>query len=617
MTRSRKLSLPTICLLLLSLMGCAMQTEPMPGEADATGVDTDSSAAVAASEQALATSSGNDAADPTAWKWYHGVTPATLSTQVANGYRIVDLEVEQESPLRLSAALVRNTGDHKKTWWWYYGQTSQQVKDRLSQNGARLVDLQVYRVNGQKRYAVVMIKNAGDDAASWWYYTDATFNYLMDKVSDNSARLIDIDSYEVNGVRRYSGIMVRNTGSHARSWWVYANVSAATVSQKLSEHRARLVDIERQGSNFTVIMERRSGPGWWWYHGLTSAQLKDRYDQNGARIADIEPYMTNSGKRFDVIMVSNVNALTASIRAQISSGTTGNPEYGFLLREVDGPTLASLRPEHRYYSASSIKTLQAARAMDWVENQGGSLATQLNVYAGNGSNTCSDVGAVTQESMGTAIRRMLVNSNNSSTNAVQVFFSANGITNYGRNTVGMSNDTLIGGRFGCGGPNASTVTTTDLDDITTLYEDLSQGALLSPGNVQWLHDNMLNESNGLIRNLVIAERNNLGLTGAEFAEFDADHEGMYKGGSWSIDGVTRWNTMGGYVRLPHRLSCSRVENKDYVFGMFVSNADTIGSDAGATGVSQAMLRQVVRDALQTYKGACTPDRIGTIGTISF
>ncbi|NET91451.1 MAG: serine hydrolase, partial [Kamptonema sp. SIO1D9] len=162
-------------------------------------------------------------------------------------------------------------------------------------------------VNGQKRYAVVLVSNTGSDAKAWWYYTDLSFDEMMAKARDNNARLVDLETYVVGNKQLFSGVMIRNTGADRKAWWVYSNKSPAFISSKLQENNARLIDIEKRGNNtFTVIMERSEGQGWWWYYGKSAAQVNELWRQNGARIFDIEPYTVNGQKRFAVLMLSNI-----------------------------------------------------------------------------------------------------------------------------------------------------------------------------------------------------------------------------------------------------------------------------------------------------------------------
>lgn len=246
------------------------------------------------------------ATNPTQFWWLHGVSVAQIRDKINEGYRIIDLEVEQTSPYRLSTAMVKNEGVYEKTWWWYYGLTSQAVKDKLSQHEARIIDLQVYRVDGQKRYAIVLVKNTGSEAKEWWYYSDLSFDEIMARAKNNEARIIDIDSYVVGRNRLFSAVMIRNTGTDRKAWWVYSNKSPEFIRSKLNENNARLIDIEWRGNNsYIVVMEPSENRGWWWYHGVSASRINELWRQHGARIFDIEPYTVNGDKRFAVLMLSN------------------------------------------------------------------------------------------------------------------------------------------------------------------------------------------------------------------------------------------------------------------------------------------------------------------------
>ncbi|MEO1373833.1 MAG: hypothetical protein AAFW70_05835 [Cyanobacteria bacterium J06635_10] len=243
---------------------------------------------------------------PTKFWWLHGVSVSQLKSKVNEGYRIIDLEVEKSSPLKFSAAMVKNEGEYGKKWWWYYGLSSQQVKQKLETNNARIIDLEIYRVNGKKKYAVALVSNTGDDAKGWWYYSDTSINNIIEKTKANKARIVDLDTYVVGGKRLYSAVMIKNKGGDQKAWWYYYNVSPSFITSKLKDNKARLVDIERHGNNkFTVVMEKSQGQGWWWYYGKTAAQVNQLWQQNQARIFDIEPYTVDGKKRFAVLMLKN------------------------------------------------------------------------------------------------------------------------------------------------------------------------------------------------------------------------------------------------------------------------------------------------------------------------
>ncbi len=58
----------------------------------------------------------HDLSDPTAWAYFSNADSAALDAQINLGYRIIDLDVVQASPMRFDAALVRNTGTYASGW---------------------------------------------------------------------------------------------------------------------------------------------------------------------------------------------------------------------------------------------------------------------------------------------------------------------------------------------------------------------------------------------------------------------------------------------------------------------------------------------------------------------
>ena len=246
--------------------------------------------------------------------WYQktNVTPAQLADFVDDkNARIIDLDVQSTSPLRFSAAMVKNTGPHAKGWWWYYGLTAAQVSEKIEDKKARLLDLDVYKVNGQLRFAVVLVPNKGDQATGWWWYYGQTTAQIKQKLKDNKARLVDIERYRDGNKTRYAAVMVKNTGAKATKWWWYYGLSAAELKTKLSQKKARILDLERyktsNGTRFAAILVPHGGStstNWWYYHGTSANKLVELGRRHGARLVDIEP-PSNGAKGYTGVFVDN------------------------------------------------------------------------------------------------------------------------------------------------------------------------------------------------------------------------------------------------------------------------------------------------------------------------
>jgi CubicO group peptidase (beta-lactamase class C family) len=253
----------------------------------------------------------------TGWSQYHNISAEQLSGFIErDNARIIDLDVNDASPLRFSATLVANSGPHASGWWWYYGLTEAQVNAKLAENTARLIDVDPYMVDGALRFAVVMKPNTGPDATGWWWYYGQTPATLSAKLDEKKARLIDLERYKDRGETRFAAIMVSNLGPKATGWWWYHGQTAAEVTQRINTHKARLLDVERHGAGanqrFDIVLVPNTGPsaiGWWWYFGVSAQDLLEMARRHGARLVDIEPpkdgASTYAGFMIDNGMVKN------------------------------------------------------------------------------------------------------------------------------------------------------------------------------------------------------------------------------------------------------------------------------------------------------------------------
>jgi hypothetical protein len=541
--------------------------------------------------------------DPTGWGWLHGVTAEQISNVISDEYRLIDVEVEQAEPLRFSVAFVRNAGVHAKGWWWYYGLSAEAVSTKLNNNDARIIDLESYWVGGQQRFAVIMVPNTGANAKAWWWYYNVSPEFIGDKLDQNNARLIDIDTFVYNGTRYYTVVMIKNAGADAKAWWWYYNVSPQFIGDKLKQNNARLIDIEKHGADtFTVIMEKNDGKHWWWYYGLTAAQVGSFAGQNGARVFDVEPYEIAGQQRFAVLMLNNANELTTRIGDLLRANT--DAVVGLRLKRVNGPVLASLQSTTPFYPASTIKVLQHLHAMRWVQipipnnpNPLIKLGTPIPIY----DDSCAGAGPSVDESLSLALSAMMKNSNNARTNAVQDYFGQAAINATAHDVVGMSADTQLNHKFGCGGPTNDPANRATLADLTLLYERVARGELLGAPHLIVFHDLMLNESDDFfISSTIDQEAAALGLSASKKQEFKAAVKMMHKAGSIppSVDGTT-YLSLAGWVGLPFK-SGGQTVLRGYVYGIFIDQATSVAAGFGPTVAARELLRDEIHNALKSW-----------------
>ena len=548
---------------------------------------------------------------PTGWWWLTGVSEAAIDAKVAEGFRIIDLDIESTSPYRFTAAFVKNDGAHRKTWWWYYGKTSQQVKDLIREKKGRIINLKINFVEGEKRYAFVMVSNTGADAKSWWYYSQLSFESLGEKLAGNR-RLIDLDTYKHNGKQFFSAVMIPNQGVDQKTWWYYSGLTAAEIAQKLKAHKARLTLLalrsqSSSGNTYIALMEKRQGESWWWYYGQTMDQVNQRTAQNGARLISVEPYFENRQKRFNVVLLNNSDTVTNRMRRYLQDSRKGGT-YGLYLKQVDGPVLASLQSDLAFYPASTIKVLEHVHGMLRVDSGLDDLeTTQVTKYPAAGdscSNTHTGQSSVT-ETLRQALKNMMEDSDNQSTNALQEHFGS-GNAAAGRNAVNatvhnrlhLSHATAINHKLGCGGPSNNPANSLTLTDLGKLYEAVANGLFRREGSRDDFYALMLNGL-GAVATVVdeVATSLNIGSRAAE--DFKDQIRTAAKAGSFTTGSGEKYNSIGGWISLPVKQNSS-VANREYVFGLFIDAADSIEAGFSIWDARAELLRDEIRAALATF-----------------
>lgn len=549
--------------------------------------------------QAVLAEDGGSSTEPTAWDWVHGVSEAQLNKLIKDkGDRIIDIEVEQTAPYKFSAALVKNQGKYASTWWWYYGLNSNQLVQKLQEHKARIIDLEVYQVNGQQRFAVALVPNTGTQAKGWWWYYNVSPDFIASKLKENNARLIDL---ETSG-GSYSAVMISNTGANAKGWWWYYNVSSDFIASKLKENKARLVHIVPNGSNkFSVIMEKSQGEYWWWYFNQTASSVAELVAQNGARIIDIEPYTLSGQKRFAVVMLNNSDATTTRVGQILRNGTDG--ATGLYLKQVGGPVLAALQENKVFEPASSIKVLHHLHAMRQVQN-GVNLQEQITVYQAT-QGSCPVDQQSFKESLSTALQLMMQKSDNNRTQAIRVRFGQDNINNTAQ-AIGMKN-TSINHRIGCGGGSDGAVAKHNrltLADAGVLYEGVAKGTLLTTTNRQTFYSLMAGKQfdfSGVWQDIqkMVNEEAPPGMTAAQKQSFLNQVQTSYKAGSYSLsDG--QYRSIAGWVQIPFR-SSGAVVPRQYVFGIFIDKATNSDKASNTWATARAeVLREQIRAALKTW-----------------
>ncbi|HEX6228038.1 MAG TPA: hypothetical protein VFZ41_01090, partial [Solirubrobacterales bacterium] len=228
---------------------------------------------------------------PTGWQWWKNRSESQVNSLRKKGWRLIDVEVERRNPYRFAGAFVYNSGPYERAGGWWYGKSRDQVVALTKDKGRRLIDLEPYTVNGKRRFAIATVRNEGAAAKGWWWNYDLTPAQVTADINKHGIRLIDLDTYVLNGKRRYSYVGIKNQGEDGRAWWWYHNVSPSFVQKKAEEHKARLIDIERpKKGKLTVVMVRNEGVFTLHAYGMSQSRLGKLVASNGVRITDLERY---------------------------------------------------------------------------------------------------------------------------------------------------------------------------------------------------------------------------------------------------------------------------------------------------------------------------------------
>jgi hypothetical protein len=210
------------------------------------------------------------------------------------------------------------------------------------------------------------------------------------------------------------------------------------------------------------------------------------------------------------------------------------------------------------------------------------------------------------ENLATALNRMMVNSDNQSTNAVQEFFGG-GDAAAGRNLMnqtgnvilGLSNQTILQHKFACGNITNNPFNTSTLTDLGKIYEEIGEdNNVLSDSSKVSFYALMRNETNDNgfiadINNIVDQENQVVGLSASLISSFKNQIKSARKPGN-----VSCCFSNAGWLQLP--LSNGST-SQQYVFAVFIDNFTFNNVDMNE--IAAEMLRNAIRNSLETWSQA--------------
>lgn len=155
------------------------------------------------------------------------------------------------------------------------------------------------------------------DPTAWWYCTGVTGDQLAQLLKTNLARLVDLEVEQAQPTLLFSAVAVSNQGAYARDWWWYYGLDDQQVQERLASNTARPIALKAYDAGggmtrFAVVMVSNKPPdttNYWWFPDLTQAQQIEHLRLvNQARLVDVDPYGDGRDRRYAVIMLANPGA---------------------------------------------------------------------------------------------------------------------------------------------------------------------------------------------------------------------------------------------------------------------------------------------------------------------
>ncbi len=556
----------------------------------------------------------HDLSDPTAWAYFSNADSAALDAQINLGYRIIDLDVVQASPMRFDAALVRNTGTYASGWWWYTDQTLTQLGNLAVANNARVIEISAYQAAAGLRYAGVMIPNTGSEAEQFVLRENLTVAGVAAWATKGDFQgfgvVYDIEAYSTANGTRYAIIGLGNAFSSPDTIDYRLGLTSAALATVVAANSSRILDLEVEpNGTFAAVFSyfdgfQGSSHTFW---DLPFSELTTVAGQYASRIVDITKYVSAGTTKFAIVLRRNaadpMYTLNRDMRAMLTNPLT---DSGFLVRELDGLVRTALNEGQVFEPASTMKTVHAFTAMLRVaqgsDNLMNNCLSPTTMTEPTGS--CPDLGSPwTSTSLNTALQGMLQQSNNRYTEGVRARYGTAAIVSnahlVGASNVGINH--MIGCLANLPGAVENTITLNDLYAIHTAASGGMLGAQESTfRGLFWNYG----QSTALpVDSVVTEELAQSGLSSADVAEFLSYFRMSAKGGGYTVNGVEH-RSWGFYMSVPIKAFGCAIVNREFFFGTFINDHDdATEANAALTAIVRELARIPLREAIDQWREA--------------
>ena len=387
------------------------------------------------------------------------------------------------------------------------------------------------------------------------------------------------------------------------------------------------IDLEGETTTFHTVLyiERPEGVSTW--HGMNKSvdEVNIATQQYGGRLTSLNRHALVGQPRFDYVIIDNLPpSETTRIRDIMVARNANAAFFGFKAQRFGGATHAALLNARPFEPASTVKILHAAdqtlRFADGVDALGTfilSYRDPCDTGACPESNTCFT--GPTGRTLSHILRRMMRVSDNTATGFIRNRVGAQNLNTFAMQQ-GMTN-TSINANIGC--PPAPPHNTTSADDLVQLYSTIAGGSIFSRTWMDILfNDHMLNwpgdrfdpdDPFARLRQVITQEMDNSDLSPNEREEFLSTVRVANKSGSYDW-GSLRWRSTAGWASIPTRVVVQGNivnVNREYGFAMYYDSATNTSAATTVYRDSFELLRQPIREAVQSWDAICTPPTIAT------
>lgn len=249
---------------------------------------------------------------PVASNVHFGLTAAQVAAVEDSGEQLVDFAPDGFGPdgdRLFTVATVIPSGAAWKGFGFNSNPFPFDSSATWKNNGTpRVFDVELYRRpeadgGSSPRMGYLGVDNGGAFERAWRVVRRPTTDGLKKQVIARKERIVDLDRYYGRD-NRHAAVVIRNTGSIARKWWFYVNVTTSFINEKLKAHKAAVTDIDPlKNGRYMVVMER-SNLRPYYRVNRTPAQIVAFAQEKNDRVADIDPEPDAPG-RYTAVFIPN------------------------------------------------------------------------------------------------------------------------------------------------------------------------------------------------------------------------------------------------------------------------------------------------------------------------